>query len=101
MGGSGMSGTGSLLETSENLLVDLILLPEDVGPHPAHIHEGSCAAQGPVVHPLTSVEAGVSHTVLAGLTLADVADGAHYVNVHESAQNPGNIIACGDIPMFP
>jgi hypothetical protein len=53
------------------------------------------------VHPLEAVVSGLSQTLLAMLDLADVADGTHYVNVHESAQNPGNIIACGDIPTVP
>jgi hypothetical protein len=35
------------------------------------------------------------------LELAAVADGNHYINVHESAENPGNILACGEIPEVP
>jgi hypothetical protein len=85
--------------------------------HPAHIHTGQCGATlGDVVYPLTDVGAGMGGSPVAGSTvgstsaipvqvsittvqtdLASVADGNHAINVHESAENIGNYIACGDI----
>lgn len=82
--------------------------------HPAHIHEGTCAELGSVVFPLTDVAAPASTdgddmaasgspiAVETSITtidvpLADVVNGDHAINVHESADNIGNYIACGDI----
>ncbi len=93
-------------------------------PHPAHIHSGSCAQLGDVVYPLTDVGAemaamgaaatpatGDMGTAMAGnaaipvemsttvvqTKLADISTGAFAINVHESAANIGNYIACGDL----
>jgi len=86
--------------------------------HPAHIHSGTCATLGDVVAPLSSIgpEGLVDGTPSAGETagpesaipvevsittvpmaLADIISGGHAINVHESAENIGNYIACGDI----
>ena len=86
--------------------------------HPAHIHSGTCAELGDVVFPLSNVggdfpsdgtpmagsamgatsaipvEASVT-TVQA--SLADIVSGGHAINIHESAENIQNYIACGDI----
>jgi hypothetical protein len=87
--------------------------------HPAHIHSGTCAELGDVVHPLSDVGASImmdgtpmamgdmmggsdaipvewSVTTVAA-PLADIVSGGHSINVHESAENIGNYIACGDI----
>ncbi|MEA2584847.1 MAG: hypothetical protein QOF33_2932 [Thermomicrobiales bacterium] len=87
--------------------------------HPVHIHTGTCANLGEVVFPLndtgtgmmtdgtpvapgaamgetTAVPVAVSVTTV-GETLANLADGNHAINVHESAQEIGIYIACGDI----
>jgi plastocyanin len=81
--------------------------------HPAHIHTGNCAAIGDVVFPLADVGAvaeeaagmvgqasaipvDVSVTTIE-VALADVLAGEHVIVVHESAENIGNYVACGDI----
>ncbi len=98
--------------------------------HPAHIHSGTCATLGDVVFPLTDVaapetmgtpaadmagtpeammaspEAGMGDVVAQSTTtveasLADIVAGGHAINVHESAENIGNYIACGDITGTP
>ncbi len=87
-------------------------------PHPAHIHSGSCAALGDVVVPLSDVSAAannngtpmaldmvgadtaipaLSSVTTVELPLADIVAGEHAINVHESAENIGNYVACGDI----
>ncbi len=80
------------------------------GPHPAHIHSGSCAELGDVVAPLTDVAAregearGMgsghpvkgSHTVVE-MPLDEILDGGHAINVHLSAEEIDTYIACGDI----
>jgi hypothetical protein len=87
--------------------------------HPGHIHSGTCAELGDVVFPLSDVSASwlVDGTPMAGedmmggsdaipvmvsvttvgTALADVVSGGHSINIHESAENIGNYIACGDI----
>jgi hypothetical protein len=129
------------------LALGLILAPAQVqaqdaaAAHPAHIHSGTCAELGDVVHPLTDVspDAGtpvasddmgtpasgemeghdmgspaadsamsspaagafgvavaMSETIVQA-PLADLTAGGYAINVHESAENIGNYIACGDI----
>lgn len=80
------------------------------GPHPAHIHAGTCAELGDVVVPLTSLApmAGESvgpdsaHRVdvsrtMVDLPLEDIIAGGHAINVHLSDEEIGTYIACGDI----
>lgn len=87
--------------------------------HPAHIHSGTCAELGDVVFPLSDVSSAMmmdgtpmamgemmgasaaipvewSVTTVAA-PLADIVSGGHAINIHESAENIGNYIACGDI----
>ncbi|MEA2528302.1 MAG: hypothetical protein QOF73_5529 [Thermomicrobiales bacterium] len=87
--------------------------------HPAHIHSGTCATLGDVVYPLSNV--GTPTTDASGTPIATMSMGAatgipvdvsitvvpadlntivsgeHTINIHESAENIGNYIACGDI----
>ena len=87
--------------------------------HPVHIHTGTCDDLGDVVVPLSDVGSGAVRDgtpvaaaeptgpesaipVLVSMTtvdlpLADIVDGGHAINIHESADNIGNYIACGDI----
>lgn len=88
------------------------------GGHPAHIHAGTCAQLGEVVAPLSNVSGAalVNGTPMAGepqgpasaipvevsittvsMALADIISGGHAINIHESAENIGTYIACGDI----
>jgi plastocyanin len=78
--------------------------------HPAHVHEGTCPTPGDVVFPLTdvaeatgdatgsdnAVPVDVSETTIKA-ALSDLVDGNHAIVVHESADNIGNYILCGDI----
>ncbi len=93
-------------------------------PHPAHIHSGTCAQIGDVVYPLTDVGAemaamgmaatpamGDMGTAMAGneaipvemsttvvqTKLADISGGANAIVVHESAENIGNYLVCGNL----
>lgn len=87
--------------------------------HPAHIHSGTCATLGDVVFPLndvggemadttgtpvaatamgptSAIPAQVSVTTVEA-DLNTIVSGGHAINVHESMENIGNYIACGDI----
>lgn len=75
--------------------------------HPAHIHSGTCNTLGDVVYPLNDVTGtGAPDTdafevqwsvTRVEATLASLLQAPFAINVHESAQNIGNYISCGDI----
>jgi plastocyanin len=92
---------------------------QDAESHPAHIHSGTCGdGLGDVVFPLSDVSESVlvNGTPIAGAvggatdavpvavsgttvasSLADLLAAPFAINVHESAENIGNYIACGNI----
>jgi hypothetical protein len=91
---------------------------QDAGLHPAHIHAGSCPNPGDVVVPLSDVSTSamnngtpmamdmvgsdtaipaLSSVTTVDLALADIVAGEHSINVHQSADDMGTYIACGDI----
>jgi plastocyanin len=94
-------------------------LAQDEESHPAHIHSGTCGdGLGDVVFPLSNVSESVlvNGTPIAGATggatdaipvavsgttvpssLADLLASPYAINIHESAENIGNYIACGNI----
>ena len=79
-------------------------------PHPIHIHTGTCDNLGDVVFPLTDVKLNTagetfgspaipveeSKTEVA-VTLSDLLNSPHAINIHESADAIQNYIACGNI----
>lgn len=91
--------------------------------HPGHIHAGSCATLGDVVFPLddtVGADASATPTAMtvatpaAGggpvvaesvstieLALDDILAAEHAINLHESVENIGSYIACGDITGTP
>jgi plastocyanin len=82
-------------------------------PHPAHIHAGTCDELGDVVFPLNDVAsiaaeatpaavAGAGDAVARSATTVDASldellAAEHAINVHESAENIGTYIACGNL----
>ena len=80
-------------------------------PHPAHIHAGSCDNLGDIVAPLADVEEQTAgevfgadtavlvkaSTTTVDLSLGEILSAPHAINVHESAEEIQNYIACGDI----
>lgn len=78
--------------------------------HPSHVHDGSCPVPGDVIFPLADVAIPDGEVVGSGAavpvdisvttiesTLADLVAAPHAIVVHESAENIGNYILCGDI----
>jgi hypothetical protein len=75
--------------------------------HPAHIHDGTCEALGAIVYPLNDVTGGAESAAGAiavelsvtrvEASLADILGAPHAINIHESAENIGNYIACGNV----
>jgi plastocyanin len=69
--------------------------------HPAHIHNGDCSAPGDVIAPLTNLtgtaDLTTSDTVIADMTIADLLATPHAIVTHESDDNIGNYLACGNV----
>ena len=85
---SGISGEVQLSPTSEGQLeVEIELDGSEGGPHPAHIHRGSCDDLDPNPEfPLEDVVDGESETTL-DISPTDLVADEYAVNVHESAEN--------------
>jgi hypothetical protein len=98
--------------TALALLAPASFAQDGDGPHPAHIHSGSCAELGDVVVPLTDVAVVGADAERAGaadaipvkgsyteveMSLDDILAAPHAINVHLSADEIGTYIACGDI----
>ena len=106
-----LAAPGGLSQTPEGEATPVAGVEAD-GPHPAHIHAGTCDELGDVVLPLEDVAdpaAGgervgpstahpvkISSTVV-DLPLEEIIAGGHAINVHLSAEEIGEYIACGDI----
>jgi hypothetical protein len=102
----------------------------DVERHPAHIHSGTCEDIGDVVFPLNDLQAasaiatpGASPSAMEGETAAAspephrepvaqsgsvvdapldaILEDEHVINVHESPDNMGTFIACGELTGTP
>ena len=96
LNGSGMSGEAELTETDEGTRVSL-MAEGATGGHPVHIHFGSCDNLGEVAAPLTDIDAnGMSETTV-DLTLDELTSEEYAINAHESTENLGNYVACGDM----
>lgn len=87
-----------------------VVRAQDEVAHPAHIHAGTCEELGDVVVPLTDVTLPVTaatgpESALAvkisdtfvPLSIEEIVAGGHAINVHESAENIGEYIACGAV----
>lgn len=98
---SGISGEVQLSPTSEGALeVEIELDGSDGGPHPAHIHEGSCDDLNPEpAFPLEDVVDGESDTTVE-ISVDDLVATEYAVNVHESAENADVYVACADVRSF-
>jgi hypothetical protein len=92
---SGQNGTAVLTPDGAGTRV-VISLSNAPGPHPAHIHTGSCPTPGAVVFPLTSVMDGKSETTVAA-TIADIMKEPHAINVHKSPQEIPVYTSCGNL----
>ena len=103
--GESAQGTAQLTISGRTLTVKLTMsgLAPNI-PHPAHIHSGSCAKQGPVIYPLTNVVADASGNARVTTTIKNVSSipsSGWFVNVHHgpglSNQTEYDPIACGDV----
>jgi hypothetical protein len=96
--GSGESGTATLTQNGGDLTVVIAIKGGPATtPQPAHIHVGTCANLKDVYKPLTNVVGGDSSTVVKGVTIDQLLAGTYAINVHESADDLGKYVACGNI----
>src|SRR5687767_11893635 len=95
---SGITGTVAFSPTSEGRIeVEIEVDGSDGGPHPAHIHPGSCADLDPTPKwPLRDVVDGKSKTTIDA-DLRELTAGEHAVNVHDSTENLDLYVACADV----
>ncbi len=95
---SGEHGTATLTQLNGGVKVVVKLVDTPAWAQPTHIHIGVCGHihEAPE-YPLTAVRNGVSSTIVPGITLAALLDGAYAINVHRSAKDLPHYVACGNI----
>ncbi|MGH2531403.1 MAG: cupredoxin domain-containing protein [Thermomicrobiales bacterium] len=94
---SGISGTATLTPKGEETEVSLQLTGA-TGDHPAHIHLGTCDTLDPNPEfPLKAVAADGTSVTTVEVALTDLLAGEFAINVHDSVENIGLYIACGNI----
>ena len=101
----GVSGNAQLSLSGHTLTVQLTvtgLAPKTQ--HMVHIHAGTCASQGAVIYPLTTLTADASGKATSTTTIQNVTTipaTGWYVNVHNgtdlSTQSGFDPISCGDV----
>ncbi len=99
---SGESGTVNFTPlTAEETQVQAQLTGTP-GPHQGFLHVGSCASMGEVVAKLgaLTVDANGTGTLTTNvdLPLSLLRDGNHFIAFHQANGDPGNAVACTDIP---
>jgi hypothetical protein len=99
--GSKAVGTGTITDNGDGTITVVVKETNlEPGVHINHIHSGSCAAQGPIVYPLTNLTAdadgNATMTTKVNVSFAKVTAGGLYLNVHNLAKastSCGNIVA--------
>jgi hypothetical protein len=96
---SGESGTATLSDENgkTKVVLSIMGMPKDVS-QPAHIHTSTCAAIGGVKYPLNFPKNGTSETVIDVSLGSLLAQGPLSLNVHKSAMEISNYVACGNLP---
>jgi hypothetical protein len=96
---SGESGTATLEQKGDNVVVTVKMKNPTSASQPIHIHPGTCANLNPKPkYPLKNVVNGKSTTTLSGMKLSKLETGDFAINVHKSAADIKDYVACGNIP---
>lgn len=99
---SGETGTATLLQGADSVIVRVRTSGQSADPQPIHIHKGTCAKLDPKpAFPLTTLQNGVSETHVKGVTLAQLESGAYAINVHKSVKDVATYVACGNLAKAP
>lgn len=99
---SGTTGQIEVRAAGTGTELRVMLTGATEGVHQGHIHTGTCDAPGDVVTPLEpiTVDAAGSGeaTATVDIPVMTVANGSHIVLYHEAGGEPGQPIACAQIP---
>lgn len=96
--GSAESGTATMLDGANGLIVRLRMSGSGDVDQPAHIHKGTCDKLDPKpTYPLKTVHDGMSETTVPGVTLAQLEKAPFAINVHKSTKEVPVYVACGNI----
>lgn len=95
---SGETGRATLTPMGDRTRVELAINGEPAGANqPVHIHEGTCANLNPAPKwLLNNIVNGKSVTTVP-VRLGVLEAGSYSVNAHQSVQNMGTFVACGEI----
>lgn len=97
--GSGETGTATLAQEGDDIVVTVSMKNPTSPTQPIHIHPGTCANLNPKPqYPLKNLSDGSSTTTLSNLKLSALETGGFAINVHDSPTDIGKYVACGDIP---
>ena len=111
--GSSQRGTALLTQRGNALIVAVhVITPQgpkmkanggpmmmQTGPLAADIDRGSCPNPQRPLYPLKPVTSGTSTTTLTGTNLSKLTTGSYTISVRQSASDPKEPIACGDIKL--
>ncbi|WP_189702490.1 CHRD domain-containing protein [Subsaximicrobium wynnwilliamsii] len=101
-----VSGSAQFIpKTDGSTEVRILLSSETTGSHPAHIHMNSAIEGGDIVIDLNPVDGPTRRSVTnitatnggTAISFEQLTDFDGYINVHESADNLGTLLAQGDI----
>lgn len=94
---SGEAGKAIIEENNDTVTITILLTGYKDDPQPSHLHLGNCDDLGAIKYPLSNSINGNSVT-LVNTTLAELkASQPLSINIHESASQAVNFVACGDL----
>lgn len=95
---SGETGTATLMDGTNGLIVKVHMSGGDTVAQPIHIHKGTCATLDPKpAYPLKTVADGQSETTVPKVTIAQLEKSPYAINVHKSTSDIQTYVACGNI----
>ena len=95
--GSGETGTATLFDGTDGLIVHLRMSEESLV-QPAHIRKGTCAMLDPnPAFALAPITVGRSQTTIPNLTIAALSAEPYALDVDRSSTEPFSDVACADI----
>jgi len=95
---SGETGTATLTDTENGVVVKLAMTGGEKVDQPAHIHKGTCDKLDPKpTYPLKTVHDGMSDTTVPKVTIAELEKSPFAINVHKSTTEVATYVSCGNI----
>jgi len=95
---SGETGTATLMDGEDGLIVKVSMSPVSDADQPAHIHVGTCDKLDPKPkYPLKAIHNGTSETTIPKVTIAELEKTPFAINVHKSTTEVATYVSCGNI----